>query len=168
MIKKFNIALAFCFNIFVFSVSSALAQGEGNIWYFGDNSGLSFNTVPPTALDNGALNTNEGCASISDSDGEILFYTDGVTVYNKTHNIMLNGAGLLGDVSATQSAIICPYPENPNLYYIFTVTDLASSNGPTLLSGEYDIRRWERCCCKRSEKYSTKSRNFFYRKINCC
>jgi gliding motility-associated-like protein len=129
MIKKFNIALAFCFNIFVFSVSSALAQGEGNIWYFGDNSGLSFNTVPPTALDNGALNTNEGCASISDSDGEILFYTDGVTVYNKTHNIMLNGAGLLGDVSATQSAIICPYPENPNLYYIFTVTDLASSNG---------------------------------------
>ncbi len=96
-------------------------SGEANTWYFGEFSGLSFNTDPPTALDNGALNTNEGCASISNSDGNILFYTDGLTVYNKLHNVMQNGNDLLGDISSTQSAIICPYPGNTDLYFIFTV-----------------------------------------------
>jgi gliding motility-associated-like protein len=104
-------------------------SGEANTWYFGEFSGLSFNTDPPTSLDNGALNTLEGCASISNSDGNILFYTDGLTVYNKLHTVMQNGNGLLGDRSSTQSAIICPYPGNTDLYFIFTVDANAGSNG---------------------------------------
>lgn len=95
-------------------------QGEANFWYFGQNAGLNFNTNPPTAI-NGSINTNEGCASFSDKEGNLLFYTDGTRVYNKDHMTMPNGFNLRGNPSSTQSGIIVPHPGNPNQYYIFTV-----------------------------------------------
>ena len=109
----------FLFFAFLIISNSAFCQ-QGNIWYFGENAGLDFNTTPPTALTNGQLNTIEGCASISDKNGNILFYTDGVKVYDRSHNLMPNGDGLMGDPSSTNSAIIIPKPGNPNIYYIFT------------------------------------------------
>lgn len=98
----------------------ALAQGEGNIWYFGNNAGLDFNTSPPTPLTNGALNTSEGCATICDASGSLLFYTDGITVWNRNHNQMPNGYGLYGDPSSAQSGVIIPQPGNDSIYYLFT------------------------------------------------
>lgn len=106
-----------------------LAQNEANIWYFGRNAGLDFNSGTPIALLDGALNTDEGCATISDSGGNLLFYTDGVTVWNKNHTIMLNGTDLKGNLSSTHSAIIVPKPDDSNIYYIFTVDSKGKSNG---------------------------------------
>jgi len=114
----------------LFLCSSALyAQNEANIWYFGQNAGLDFNSGSPIVLLDGALDTQEGCATISDASGNLLFYTDGSTVYNKNHTIMLNGTGLNGDSSSTHSAIIVPKPNNLNVYYIFTVDFQAGPNG---------------------------------------
>lgn len=95
------------------------AQGEANWWYFGNNAGVHFNPAP-TAVTNGALNTVEGVASISDVNGNLLFYTDGLTVYNANHTTMTNGTGLLGNTSSTQSAVIVRKPGSSTLYYIFT------------------------------------------------
>ncbi len=96
-------------------------QGESNNWYFGENAGIVFNADGSVnALTDGSLHTIEGCASASNTDGDLLFYTDGVTVYDRTHSAMANGTGLFGHVSSSQSAIIVPWPGNPNLYYIFT------------------------------------------------
>ncbi|HEY9169113.1 MAG TPA: T9SS type B sorting domain-containing protein [Lutibacter sp.] len=103
------------------SITSLCAQREAGIWYFGNEAGVNFNSGVPVALTDGKLITNEGCASISDKDGNLLFYTDGSTVWNKIHQIMPNGSGLLGHSSSTQSAIIIPNPSNPFSYYIFTV-----------------------------------------------
>lgn len=75
------------------------------------------------ALTNGQLNTLEGCATIADTTGSLLFYTDGITVWNRNHVPMPNGSGLLGNPSSTQSGIIVPYPGNTDLYYVFTVHD---------------------------------------------
>lgn len=98
-------------------------QNEASNWYFGEQAGLSFdlnnNTVSSTT--NGQLNTREGCSSISDKLGNLLFYTDGVTVWNKNHTQMLNGFGLHGDSSSTQSAIIVPKPQYDTIFYVFTV-----------------------------------------------
>ncbi|MGV8945977.1 MAG: T9SS type B sorting domain-containing protein [Lutibacter sp.] len=99
------------------------AQREAANWYFGNEAGLDFNSGSPVPLTKGGLKTLEGCASISDKDGKLLFYTDGVTVWNSKHIIMSNGKGLWGDYSSTQSAIIIPNPSNPNRYYIFTVDE---------------------------------------------
>lgn len=98
-----------------------IGQRQASNWYFGQGSGLSFNTEPPTVLSDGRLFTFEGCATISNKKGELLFYTDGITVYNKLHRPMPNGFSLLGDPSSSQSAIIVPKPEDENIYYIFTV-----------------------------------------------
>jgi gliding motility-associated-like protein len=99
----------------------SFSQKEAAIWYFGEYAGLDFNSGVPVVLTNGQLNTFEGCATISDNNGNLLFYTDGVTVWNNNHTVMPNGNGLLGDESSTQSAIIIPRPNNTNQYYIFTV-----------------------------------------------
>jgi gliding motility-associated-like protein len=97
------------------------AQKESNFWYFGQKAGLDFNSGSPVAVTDGQIKTTEGCASISDADGNLLFYTNGVTVYDASHSIMENGTGLLGDDSSTNSAIIIPKPDHPDIYYIFTV-----------------------------------------------
>lgn len=105
------------------------AQGEANIWYFGQNAGIDFNSGSPVALTNGQLVTDEGCATISNASGQLLFYTDGITVYNKNHVVMINGNGLMGHPSSTQSATIIPKPGSNNLYYIFTTDNEHDPNG---------------------------------------
>lgn len=110
----------------------SFSQKEAAIWYFGQYAGLDFNSGAPVVLTNGQVNTFEGCATISDSTGNLLFYTDGVIVWDKSHSIMPNGRSLLGNTSSTQSAIIIPRPNNTDQYYIFTVDDNPtglSSNG---------------------------------------
>lgn len=113
--RKLIYLLTILLTQFVFS------QLESAHWYFGINAGLDFSSGSPVVVYDGALSTTEGCASISDPDGNLLFYTDGTFVYNKNHNIMPNGFNLLGNPSSTQSAIIVPYPGQLNLYYIFMV-----------------------------------------------
>lgn len=103
------------------------SQGEGQNWYFGNEAGLNFSTNPPTAMLNGQINQWEGVSSISDPQGNLLFYTNGMTVWNANHNIMQNGTGLLGDWSSTQSAVVVPYPYFPDLYYLFTVDELGGA-----------------------------------------
>ena len=91
---------------------------------------MDFNPGNPVPLTNGAMTTTEGCAAISDaSTGQLLFYTDGITVYNRNHVTMTNGTGLMGNFSSTQSSIIVPHPGQSNLYYIFTVDDVGGANG---------------------------------------
>ncbi|MCC6369710.1 MAG: T9SS type A sorting domain-containing protein [Bacteroidia bacterium] len=115
--------------IFILHTVLITAQNEAQKWYFGNQAGLDFATNPPTVLTNGMMTTAEGCASISDANGNLLFYTDGITVYNQTHTIMANGIGLMGNGSTTQSSIIVKQPGNSNIYYIFTQGATASING---------------------------------------
>ncbi|WJJ95716.1 T9SS type B sorting domain-containing protein [Algibacter luteus] len=107
----------------------AYGQKEAANWYFGKKAGVSFTEPGPQALLNGRLDTNEGCATISNNKGELLFYTDGITVWNRNHNVMLNGQSLLGDPSSSQSAIIVPKPKSNSIYYIFTVAATAGNDG---------------------------------------
>ncbi|WP_033958859.1 T9SS type B sorting domain-containing protein [Psychroserpens jangbogonensis] len=106
------------------------AQREASYWYFGQNAGLRFDAVTGTvtAVTDGQINTLEGCTSISDTNGDLLFYSDGITVWNSNHLPMANGnvalgTGLKGDDSSTSSGLIVPKPQDPNLYYIFTVDE---------------------------------------------
>ena len=106
-----------------------LFSQQHNIWYFGQNAGITFNSGSPVALTNGVLSTTEGVATISNASGNLLFYTDGVTVYNRNHVVMTNGTGLFGDASSTQSAIIVQQPGASNIYYIFTSDNDVGPNG---------------------------------------
>src|SRR6218665_1797646 len=77
-------------------------------WYFHSSAGLDFMTSPPANITNSAMTPansfSEGTASIADESGNLLFYTDGLTVWNQNNAVMVNGTGLMGDVSTTQAA----------------------------------------------------------------
>lgn len=97
------------------------AQKQNNVWYFGYGFGIDFNGPAPVLLTSGKIRTLEGSASVADkSTGALLFYTDGVLVWNRNHVQMPNGYGLKGHFSSTQSALIIPVPGSATRYYIFT------------------------------------------------
>ena len=118
----------------LFFALNVFSQKQANIWYFGENAGLNFNSSPPVALTDGLLNTLEGCSTFSDANGDLLFYSDGITVFDKNHATMTYtddtlADNLLGNPSATQSGMIIPKPLSTSIYYLFTVTDNRNSNG---------------------------------------
>jgi gliding motility-associated-like protein len=121
--------LCLAFYVLLLSTNNSYCQTKaGNIWYFGLNAGIDFNSGWPVAKTDGILNTNEGCASIcSKTTGQLLFYTDGVHVYNRNHAQMPTNISnlLLGGSSSTQSSVIVPHPGDTNKYFIFTSPPLA-------------------------------------------
>ena len=128
---------------FVFFYSLSFSQQEFNQWYFGLNSHLDFNSVTnindlPLSTNNSQMSAFEGCSSISDSEGNLLLYSDGITVWNKNHEIMSNGTNLFSHSSCTQAALIIKKPGSENIYYIFTNSTSVESNG-NLYYSEIDM-----------------------------
>lgn len=110
-----------------------LAQKENNIWAFGYHLGLDFNRGGPSFTAT-SINALEGCAAVSDRAGNLLFYSDGVRVFDRTHSIMPNGSGLLGSPTSTQGVAIASVPGEDSLYYLFIVDAYFSSIGKTSFS----------------------------------
>jgi hypothetical protein len=114
-------------------VVSASAQRENNIWYFGLRAGLDFNGSGPRAITS-AMIANEGCATICDRrTGEILFYTDGIQIWNRNHQEMLIDSRLEGGWSSTQAALIVPSPADSMIYFVFTSGDESTPSTPAVL-----------------------------------
>ncbi len=111
------------------NVSTGIAQKEITNWFFGYGAGLNFSNNHPAFVPNGQTDSWEGCSSISDQQGNHLFYSDGIRVWDSSHKIMPNGTNLQGDTIATQSVQIVPFPGNQYLYYVFTVNAIETKAG---------------------------------------
>ena len=116
------IPLLVLFIVLFFPFNSYSQGKEANIWYFGFRAGIDFNSgSPPIPLLNSQMVTvgsgSTGCASIADSTGQLLFYSDGVTIWNKNHVTMQNGQDM--GLWSSQGAIIVPKPGSNHLYYFF-------------------------------------------------
>jgi gliding motility-associated-like protein len=106
-------------------------------WYFGVNAGLNFQTSPPTSISNGQIEpvnvfgtgeldnnsflSDTSSSSISDSEGNLLFYTNGNTVWNRNHEVMENGTYLICGTDLLQSTIIVKALGDNQKYYIIGV-----------------------------------------------
>jgi len=80
-----------------------------------------------------AATGDEGTAVFTDpSTGQLLFYTDGITVYNGFDDTELaNGTGLLGQTSSTEPALITPkYGGDGGTFYVFS-DNYTSDDSPT-------------------------------------
>lgn len=104
--------------------------------------GSQFPPGPSGALPPGH---GEGCASISNYDGQPLFYSNGLSVFNRHHQVMSNGSGLSPGYqpwrisTISQNTIIVPDPnECSSRYYLFhlnpdgllySVIDMDGDNG---------------------------------------
>ena len=121
MVKKPTfLVLIFLLLSIKFSVAQVNESKRANFWHFGNQAQLNFSCPPPVSVAGSSMNANEGSASISDLNGNLLMYTNGETVWDRNNNVMPNGTGLMGSVSTVQSAIIIPHPGNPDRYFIFT------------------------------------------------
>jgi hypothetical protein len=99
------------------AIAPAFAQLQNNQWRFGNGSGINFNNNPPTLVSSASLSTFEGSASVADRNtGNLLFYSDGGTVWGANNLPMPNRTGLLGGMlgmlSSTTAASIAPVPNN--------------------------------------------------------
>jgi hypothetical protein len=132
MIIRFSI---FVFSILAFSMHG-LAQKQDRIWIFGDHGGLDFNDTSNVVSFYSGLNGSLGkysCGSISDSNGDLLFYaapsnliTRSTKVFNRYDSLMLNGDRIEGHPSQSQGLLILPFPGDTTKYYILTKDQLAS------------------------------------------
>jgi hypothetical protein len=133
------------FFVALFCVNQLTAQKYDYIWLTGDQNMpgdssyggaiLNFNALPPTTVYNyRKLNLRTCNASICDTAGHLLFYTNGCAIAGANNEILENGDTLNpGDiynswcsdpeygyyVSGYQSALVLPLPESDHLYYLF-------------------------------------------------
>jgi gliding motility-associated-like protein len=110
-----------------------LQTTKRNKWYFGNKAGIDFTTNKPLA--ESVMDAPEGCSIMCDKNGQQIFYTDGSTVWDKTHAVIATNIG--GDPLSTQSSIIIPVPGDETIYYIFTTQDI--NNGTDSLQLNYSV-----------------------------
>lgn len=105
----------------------------GHNWYFGgEANGIRFNRPAndATLVDNGApLGIGASAVATNPVNGNLLFYTDGVTVYDVTHTAMPNGSALNGNPAGNQSVAVAKVPGSTSQYYVFTNTANGAAGG---------------------------------------
>ncbi len=102
----------------------------------GRHSAIDFRTIPPTINLNDSNKNNIlaiTSTSICDRKGNVIFYSNGIRVFNKNGHVMPNGsnfnAGLISNSYASsgsyyppvKGAIIIPFPNDTNKFYMFYV-----------------------------------------------
>lgn len=112
---------------FLLATTGSFAQKENNVWVFGDRMGIDFNGTTPTLISS-AIRTTGGSASVCNSSGQLLFYTQGDTVWNRNDQPMTNGKGLIAPYGSnasggqsSQGQLILPVIGNGSQYYVFSV-----------------------------------------------
>jgi len=134
--------------IAVCNALDASAQKEEHIWIFGDKAGIDFSTGSPVALpDTTGLRAWAGTASVCDTGGQLLFYTDGDRIWNRDHGVMPDGSGILNTgalppmpwSNACQSTCIVPFPDNSNRYYVFSLEPSGGGVGGRLFYSVVDM-----------------------------
>jgi len=105
-------------------------QGEGNMWTFGEGAGIDFNSGSPVSFSSSTTGS-EGSATVSDADGNLLFYSNGKSAWNRTHTMMPGASSLIPTYpsSTTQACAIVPLPGSDSLFYIFSLEDIGITEG---------------------------------------
>lgn len=135
--------------LLILTCSTGFGQKEDRIWYFGGDpfsfstpgAGLDFNSGFPVPLVNSAMGYSEGSAVQCDRNGNLLFYTDGSSVWDVSHAIMMNGTGLGGHISSEQSTVIIPFPSynDTSKFYLFGNDGFPTANGTGLYYSIIDM-----------------------------
>ncbi len=111
-------------------ITEAKAQ-EGNNWVAGFKGGLNFSTDPPTDITTSicakgasGMGVTQATGAISDCLGNLLFYTNGVDLWNRYHQLTPHGSKMNNyTVSSGQgsNAAIIPYPGQDSTYLMFSM-----------------------------------------------
>ncbi|MEP7169136.1 MAG: hypothetical protein ABI855_07160, partial [Bacteroidota bacterium] len=130
----FSLIVLFLFN----SITLVKSQGINNNWLIGYSSwgGLPFGQtrinfisgLPVISYDSLEMDFNHTHANISDTLGNMLFYTNGYYIADASNDTMQNGSGInpgayanmfLDGFMIPQAALIIQKPGSNNIYYLF-------------------------------------------------
>ncbi len=154
-------------------VQALYAQKENNKWTFGYNNGLDFSSGAPVFFKSNNVSV-EGSASVSDAEGNLLFYSNGNTVWDADGAQMPNGGGIQGNGPSFQAAGSCTQGvgisrsvAHSEQYYLFTldayedlnpaypgylrysVIDMSLNNGKGDVVATEKNKSWTRLCRKK-------------------
>ena len=123
-------------------------ERQAENWHFGDRLSVSFASGAPVLNPPSAMEAVEGIVSMSDTSGQLLFYTNGGgrpanenvpaelrqstgLIWNRNHEVMYDMRGEEGGgFSARQSAIALPDPAGEaGVYYLFTMEEAEFNTG---------------------------------------
>lgn len=124
----------------VLLLSQFVSAQQDLVWFLGPNGvRLQFDgsASDPDISNNGApFQVNESISVVSDCEGEVVFYSDGIKVYDRNNQQMPNGGDVLGSQedltntdaggSSMNGAIIVSDPGVPDKYYLFTVGEVTT------------------------------------------
>ena len=102
-------------------------QKEANNWYFGLGQAVNFASGNPVRVAGSNMVADYGSTSLSDSLGNLLFYSDGTELFNRNNFIMPHGDGLLSNGYATSPCVAFRMPGSLRKYYIFTMAGAPST-----------------------------------------
>lgn len=126
--NSFLVIILLFVNAFLFAQSptpndcTVKSEKRADNWYFFENSGLKFGDAGVAFEDITSQNVfarGKGCTAISDEDGNLLYLSDGMRLWNRNFQQIANG--LKGNLGATQSSLLVPFPNNPNAFCLFTI-----------------------------------------------
>lgn len=128
MLKKL---MLFC-NVIIFQFLS-YSQKEASIWILPNANGIAFGNDSAIFIGGSQLGENETSTSICDSSGSILFYSNGILLFNKFNKLVKNGTNLgfpIGNYESTsrQGSLLIKHPDNDSIIYLFS-TDYQGRNG---------------------------------------
>ena len=120
MKKGYIILTIFILNSFSLSFSQSF---KGNIWCFGDSSGIDWiNPSSPTFFKS-ASKGRGGTVSICDSTGNLIMYAYGQALslkrtcaINKYHKLMQFGDSIYSE-ELYNELLLLPLPQNDSLFY---------------------------------------------------
>ena len=109
-----------------FTTNKLMSQTES--WYMGQGMMLEFedaDVIDTKINDDLRVHDFFGFFAlgswITDANGQLLIYSNGVSVYNRDLQILPNGDSLSGDGRICQSSLIVPVPNESNKYFLFSV-----------------------------------------------
>ncbi|MEM6263327.1 MAG: M43 family zinc metalloprotease [Bacteroidota bacterium] len=119
-------------------------------WALDDSFMMDFTVNPPVIRREGNMHGRqfttrigsfiESSVTISDENGGLLFYSNGEKIWDRNHNTMPNGNGILGSHSTSQGTIAFPDPGDPEVYYLFTLDAAENSYQNGLRYTKIDMR----------------------------
>lgn len=123
LLKLFVLLPVFLFSQAPIQSNCPSPNKQAHVWYFGQNSGIDFNSEPPMVItNNNSLKMLEGNACISDKTGYFLMATGGANnlkLFNRSLSAMSMEQNLGGSISATQSSIFIPRPGDEDIFEVF-------------------------------------------------
>ena len=121
------------FALIAILTSPAYCQKEDYVWIFGDSTGIDFNpSSGPIAIESEITGQHENYASISNSNGRLLFYLHGgdyffdvmySNIRNRDEIVIENGDSILSNWTTNQSLMLLSFSSDSSIYYLVHIAE---------------------------------------------